>query len=42
MMNSLNDAFAGFGWGNFMQELVLDAYLAHKSGRAYVSLHPTS
>ncbi|KAH8099844.1 hypothetical protein BXZ70DRAFT_222109 [Cristinia sonorae] len=26
----------GVGWGNFMQELVLDAYLAHKAGRAFV------
>ncbi|TCD63175.1 hypothetical protein EIP91_005872 [Steccherinum ochraceum] len=26
----------GFGWGNFMQELILDAYLAHKDGRAFV------
>ncbi|TCD63173.1 hypothetical protein EIP91_005870 [Steccherinum ochraceum] len=26
----------GFGWGNFMQELIFDAYLAHKDGRAFV------
>ncbi|KAH8102286.1 hypothetical protein BXZ70DRAFT_66216 [Cristinia sonorae] len=25
-----------YGWGNYMQELVLNAYLAHRSGRAFV------
>ena len=24
----------GYGWGNYMQEFVWDAYLAHKAGRA--------
>nr|GAT55981.1 predicted protein [Mycena chlorophos] len=25
-----------FGWGNYMQEMILNAYLAHAAGRAYV------